>query len=342
MPAMGIYRELRFIVRIVVDAFGGDNAPEAILEGCARAVERFPDVSLLIAGDEDAVNRGLRAHSADFSRIEVRHAGSVITNEDHPVSAVKQKKDSSLVLALGALADREADAFVSAGNTGAVLAGATLLVRRIKGVMRPALAPFLPTGSDHPVLLVDCGANVDCKPAWLEQFAVMGSIYAEAFLGITNARVGLINNGAEAEKGCELTKAAYPLLEKAPINFVGNVEARDIVSGNFDVVVCDGFAGNIVLKFLEGVAQTLFGMLKKELMSGTREKIGAMLAKPAFKRLNKKVDYTEYGGALLVGIDGCVIKAHGSSDAKAFVSAIGQARNIVLSETVDKIRESLR
>lgn len=329
-------------MRIAIDAFGGDNAPEAILEGCARALAKFSDVSLLITGDEDVVKRVLLSHGGvDMSRVEVRHASSVITNNEHPVSAIKQKKDASLVIALDALAQKEADAFVSAGSTGAVLAGATLIVRRIKGVMRPALAPFLPTDGSNPVLLVDCGANVDCKPAWLEQFALMGSVYVEALLGIKNPRVGLINNGSEAEKGNELTKAAYPLLEKAPINFRGNAEGRYIVSGDFDIVVCDGFAGNIVLKFMEGVAQTLFSMLKRELMSGPREKIGALLAKPAFKRLNKRVDYAEYGGALLLGIDGCVIKAHGSSDAKAFCAAINQAREFVLSGTLDKIRKSM-
>ncbi len=200
----------------------------------------------------------------------------------------------------------------------------------------------MPTGGENPVLLIDCGANVDCKPNWLEQFAVMGSIYVESYLGIKNPRVGLINNGAEAEKGCELTKAAYALLEKAPINFAGNVEGRDIVSGEYDVVVCDGFAGNIVLKHMEGVANTLLKMMKTELMSGTREKLGALLAKPAFKRLSKTLDYSEYGGALLIGVNGGIVKAHGSSNAKAFFAAIRQAREFVLSGTVKKIKEAYK
>lgn len=327
-------------MRIVVDAFGGDNAPDAILTGCARALAAFSDLSLLIAGDESVVSKKLGELGADLKRVEILHAPEVISNHEPPVNAVKQKKNSSLVQALGALASAKVEAFVSAGSTGAVLAGATLIVRRIKGIARPALAPFLPTGGKNPVLLIDCGANVDCKPSWLEQFAVMGSIYVESYLGIKNARVGLINNGAEAEKGCELTKAAYELLEKAPINFVGNVEGRDIVSGAYDVVVCDGFTGNIVLKFMEGVAGTLMGMLKKELMSGTREKVGAMLAKPAFKRFSKTLDYAEYGGALLIGVNGGVIKAHGSSNEKAFFAAIRQAREFVQSGTVEKIKQS--
>ncbi len=327
-------------MRIVVDAFGGDNAPDAILTGCANALAAFDDITLLIAGDMNIVAQKLGELDADLARIEILDAPEIITNHEHPVQAIKQKKDSSLVKALTALSNGEADAFVSAGSTGAVLAGATLIVRRIKGVLRPALAPFLPTGGDNPVLLIDCGANVDCKPAWLEQFAVMGSIYVESYLGIKNPRVGLINNGAEAEKGCELTKAAYELLEKAPVNFIGNAEGRDIVSGSYDVVVCDGFAGNIVLKFMEGVAGTLFAMMKKELMSGTREKLGALLAKPAFKRLSKTLDYAEYGGALLIGINGGVVKAHGSSNAKAFFAAIRQAREFVLSGTVDKIKSA--
>ncbi len=329
-------------MRIVVDAFGGDNAPDAVLTGCANALAAFDDLSLIISGDMNTIAQRLGGLNVDLSRAEILDAPEIITNHEHPVQAVKQKKDSSLVRALTALSNGEADAFVSAGSTGAVLAGATLIVRRIKGVARPALAPFLPTGGKNPVLLVDCGANVDCKPNWLEQFAVMGSIYVESYLGIKKPRVGLINNGAEAEKGCELTKAAYALLEKAPINFAGNCEGRDIVSGDYDVVVCDGFAGNIVLKHMEGVASTLLSLMKKELMSGTREKLGALLAKPAFKRLSKTLDYAEYGGALLIGVNGGVVKAHGSSNAKAFFAAIRQAREFVLSGTVEKIKEAYK
>ncbi len=327
-------------MRIVVDAFGGDNAPDAVLTGCASALAAFDDLKLLISGDMNVIAEKLAGLNVDLSRVEILDAPSVITNHEHPVQAVKHKKDSSLVRALTALANGEADAFVSAGSTGAVLAGATLIIRRIKGVQRPALAPFLPTGGKNPVLLIDCGANVDCKPNWLEQFAVMGSIYVESYLGIKKPRVGLINNGAEAEKGCELTKAAYKLLEKAPINFIGNCEGRDIVSGDYEVVVCDGFAGNIVLKHMEGVANTLLSLMKKELMSGTREKLGALLAKPAFKRLSKALDYAEHGGALLIGVNGGVVKAHGSSNAKAFFAAIRQAREFVLSGAVEKIKDA--
>ncbi|MBQ6693044.1 MAG: phosphate acyltransferase PlsX, partial [Clostridia bacterium] len=223
----------------------------------------------------------------------------------------------------------EADAIVSAGSTGALLTGATLIVRRIKGVKRPALASLLPTRTGGWLMLIDCGANADCKPQYLQQFAVMASAYMQGVMGIKSPRVGLLNNGAEAEKGNELTKAVYPLLEEAPVNFVGNCEAREILSGDYDVLVCDGFSGNVVLKYTEGLSATILAMLKDELMADTKSKIGALLAKPAFRRMKKKMDYTEVGGAPLLGINGCVIKAHGSSDAKAFSSAVMQARQFL-------------
>ena len=315
--------------RVIMDAFGGDNAPAAVVEGAVKALSRFDDVSIILCGREDAIREELKKHQYDAARMSVLHAADVIDCHDSPTLAIKRKKDSSLVKALEAVAAGEADAIVSAGSTGALLTGATLIVRRIKGVKRPALASLLPTRTGGWLMLIDCGANADCKPQYLQQFAVMASAYMQGVMGIKSPRVGLLNNGAEAEKGNELTKAVYPLLEAAPVNFVGNCEAREILSGDYDVLVCDGFSGNVVLKYTEGLSATILAMLKDELMADTKSKIGALLAKPAFRRMKKKMDYTEVGGAPLLGINGCVIKAHGSSDAKAFSSAVMQARQFL-------------
>lgn len=328
--------------RVVVDAFGGDNAPVEIISGCALALSEIPDLYLIITGDEARIKRELSKHPGmDAKRVEVRHAPDVITNSEHPVNAVRRKKESSLVKALDAVAGKEADVFVSAGSTGAVLAGATFIVRRIKGIKRPALAPVLPTKKDHDVILIDCGANVDMKPANLQQFAVMGSAYAERIMGIRNPRVGLLNNGAEAEKGCELTKEAYKLLQDTPVNFTGNCEGRDILSGEFDVVVSDGFAGNVALKAIEGTAGMMMSILKRELMGGIVSRIGALLARGAFKRIRAKMDYSSHGGALLLGIDGGIIKAHGTCDAKAFAAALHQAAKFIDGDVVNIIRQSI-
>lgn len=320
------------MIRIIMDAFGGDNAPAAVVEGAALALGRFDDISITLCGREDAIRAELQKHSYDAARMAVLDAQEVIDCHEAPTLAIKRKKDSSLVKALSAVANGEADCVVSAGSTGALLAGATFLVRRIKGVKRPALAPLLPTRTGGQMMLIDCGANADCKPSYLQQFAVMGSAYMKGVLGMESPRVALLSNGAEAEKGNELTKAAYPLLAAAPVNFVGNCEARDILSGGHDVLVCDGFSGNVVLKYTEGLSATILAMLKDELMADTRAKLGAALAKPAFRRMKKKMDYTEQGGAPLLGVNGGVIKAHGSSDAKAFCSAVMQARRFTQAD----------
>ncbi|MDL2257720.1 phosphate acyltransferase PlsX [Eubacteriales bacterium OttesenSCG-928-K08] len=325
---------------IAIDVFGGDNAPQAILEGCELALGQLPDIRLLLFGDEAVIENFVRERGLDKSRVEIVHAPEIIGMAEKATAAIKQKQNSSLVRALKSVAEREAVCLVSAGSTGAVLAGATLIVRRIKGVKRPALAPFLPTRTGY-ALLLDCGANTDCKPAYLQQFAVMGSAYIKLAKGIKNPRVGLLNNGAEAEKGNELTKAAYPLLEQAPINFVGNCEARDVLSGEFDVIVADGFAGNVVLKSTEGVAGFLMATLKDELMSSARSKVGAALAKPAFSRLKKRMDYTEYGGALLIGANGGIVKAHGSSNAKAFAAAIRQAHEYARADVTQQVEQAI-
>ncbi len=329
------------MIRIIMDAFGGDNAPAAVVEGAALALGRFDDISITLCGREDAIRAELQKHSYDAARMAVLDAQEVIDCHEAPTLAIKRKKDSSLVKALSAVANGEADCVVSAGSTGALLAGATFLVRRIKGVKRPALAPLLPTRTGGQMMLIDCGANADCKPSYLQQFAVMGSAYMKGVLGMESPRVALLSNGAEAEKGNELTKAAYPLLAAAPVNFVGNCEARDILSGGHDVLVCDGFSGNVVLKYTEGLSGTILAMLKDELMADTRAKLGAALAKPAFRRMKKKMDYTEQGGAPLLGVNGGVIKAHGSSDAKAFCSAVMQARRFTQADVNGAVRAAI-
>ncbi|MCI6029278.1 MAG: phosphate acyltransferase PlsX [Clostridiales bacterium] len=327
-------------MKIAVDIFGGDNSPSALIDGCVDAAKLYDDVEFIFTGDERVITDYMSEKGYGSSRISIIDAPETITCGEQPTVAIKRKKNSSLVKALELVASKEADAFVSAGSTGAVLAGATLIVRRIKGVKRPALAPVMPTVKG-PVLLIDCGANVDCKPNYLQQFAVMGSAYMKKVCGIDAPRVGLINNGAEAEKGNELTKSAYKLLENTDINFVGNCEARYTMTGDYDVLVCDGFVGNAVLKCTEGVARSVMSIMKQELMASPITKLGALISKSGFKRVKKRMDYTEYGGAPLLGINGCIIKAHGSSNAKAITSAIGQARSYCIGDVTAAIQSGI-
>lgn len=327
-------------MKIAVDIFGGDNSPSALIDGCVDAAKLYDDVEFVFTGDERIITDYMSEKGYGSSRISIIDAPETITCGEQPTVAIKRKKNSSLVKALELVASKEADAFVSAGSTGAVLAGATLIVRRIKGVKRPALAPVMPTVKG-PVLLIDCGANVDCKPNYLQQFAVMGSAYMKKVCGIDAPRVGLINNGAEAEKGNELTKSAYKLLENTDINFVGNCEARYTMTGDYDVLVCDGFVGNAVLKCTEGVARSIMSIMKQELMASPITKLGALISKSGFKRVKKRMDYTEYGGAPLLGINGCIIKAHGSSNAKAITSAIGQARSYCIGDVTAAIQSGI-
>lgn len=327
-------------MKIAVDIFGGDNSPSALIDGCVDAAKLYDDVEFVFTGDERIITDYMSEKGYGSSRISIIDAPETITCGEQPTVAIKRKKNSSLVKALELVASKEADAFVSAGSTGAVLAGATLIVRRIKGVKRPALAPVMPTVKG-PVLLIDCGANVDCKPNYLQQFAVMGSAYMKKVCGIDAPRVGLINNGAEAEKGNELTKSAYKLLENTDINFVGNCEARYTMTGDYDVLVCDGFVGNAVLKCTEGVARSVMSIMKQELMASPITKFGALISKSGFKRVKKRMDYTEYGGAPLLGINGCIIKAHGSSNAKAITSAIGQARSYCIGDVTAAIQSGI-
>lgn len=312
------------MTHIYVDAMGGDNAPGCTVAGTLEALRANPKLSVTLAGDEQAI-RALLIDAEDVKdRLTVEHCSETITNHDAPVLAVRTRKDSAIVKGMLAVRNGQADGFVSAGSTGAVLAGGMFRLGRIDGIDRPALAPLMPNGKDF-FLLIDCGANVDCKPEYLRQFAIMGDAYMRCVRHKPNPRVALLNIGAEPEKGNQLVKEAYPLLENTPVNFVGNVEGRDVAADLADVIVSDGFAGNLVLKTMEGTAAMLLGMMKEELMGSARSKLGALLAKPAFKKLKKRMDYTEVGGAPMLGVKGAVVKAHGSSNGHAIACAIRQA-----------------
>ena len=327
-------------MRIFVDAMGGDYAPQAPVEGAVEALRRYPNIEITLAGDLKQVEPLLKDCDDVRGRITLLDAPEVITNHESPVMGVRTKKNSATVQGMLQLKEKQADGFVSAGSTGAVLAGGMFRLGRIEGVERPALAPLLPNGKGY-FLLIDCGANVDCKPEYLQQFGVMGDAYMKGVMGLKQPRVGLINIGAESEKGNALVKAVYPMMEQASYHFIGNVEARDITGDQADVLVCDGFSGNLILKFMEGVSGTLMGMIKKELMADTRSKIGALISKPAFKRVKKAMDYTEVGGAPLLGVQGAVVKAHGSSNAHAFSCAIGQCVKMIDGHVVEIIEKGM-
>lgn len=327
-------------MKIILDGMGGDHAPRSVVDGAAQALSTYPDIDVAITGDPAILEPQLREASADMSRVQIVPAFQVVQMTDEPVRAVRDKPDSSLVRALRLLAEDPQAMLISAGNTGALVAGATLLVRRIPGIKRPGLAPVLPTRTGA-ACLIDGGANSDCKASYLAQFGIMGSIYMQKVHGISEPRVGLINNGSESGKGTALTKEAYKLLEKAPIRFVGNVEGRALLSGHYDVLVTDGFTGNILLKFTEGCTRTLLGMLKQFISESFPAKLGALLMKGAFSKLRSRMDYKEYGGALLLGINGGVMKAHGSSDGRAIFAAIRTARTFLLQDVVGSIRDEI-
>ena len=327
-------------MRIFLDAMGGDNAPQAPVEGAIEALRRFPGLEITLAGVTEQLTPLLKDCDDIRSRITLLDAPEVITNDESPVMGVRTKKGSATVIGMLQLRDKQVDGFVSAGSTGATLAGGMFRLGRIPGIERPALAPLLPNGKGH-FLLIDCGANVDCQSDWLVQFGIMGDAYMRGVVGMAEPRVGLINIGAESEKGNTLVKETYPKMTQAPYRFVGNVEARDITGDVADVLVCDGFSGNLVLKFMEGVAGTLMGIIKQELLADTRGKIGALISKPAFKRVKKAMDYTEVGGAPLLGVQGAVVKAHGSSNGHAIACAIGQCIKMVDGQVVDIIRQGV-
>ena len=327
-------------MRIAIDAMGGDNAPKAVVEGCINAANEY-EIEIYLVGKETEINKHLKEEEPSKGRIHIVNADEIITGEDLPVQAIKRKKESSMVIGLKMVKEGKCDAFLSAGNTGAFMAGSLLKVGRIKGIDRPVLAPLLPT-EKGVCMLIDAGANMDCKPKNLLQFAIMGSIYMEKVEGILSPKVGLLNVGTEENKGNDLTKQSYSMLKSSNLNFIGNVEARDIFTGICDVIVCDGFAGNIVLKNTEGLASTIMSLLKEELMKTTRSKLGALLLKNSFKNFKKRFDYKEYGGAPFLGINGIMIKAHGSSDGKAIFNAIRQAKLLYDNKCIDRIVMDLK
>lgn len=328
---------------IAVDAMGGDFAPKAVIDGIINAIPMMDTSTCIrIYGDETRIMESLPEALVSSGRVSVIHTTQIVTCDDSPTGVIRSKKDSSLIRAVSSVASKEADCVVSAGSTGALLSAATLIIKRIPDVKRPALAPVLPTVTGGHAILIDGGANTDCKPEYLDQFAVMGSAYMRGIYGITSPRVGLLNNGAEETKGNELAKSAHALLKNNDrISFIGNCEARDALSGDYDVIACDGFDGNVLLKGLEGAVSAVMSILKDGLMSSFRTKIGAALAKPAFRKLKHTMDYTEHGGAPLLGVNGGVIKAHGSSNAKAFCNALLQAEKMVASDVCGIIRSNI-
>ncbi|WP_096189165.1 phosphate acyltransferase PlsX [Evansella halocellulosilytica] len=325
-------------MKLAVDAMGGDHAPESILKGCAEALNTYKDLAITLIGDEAKIKQ----HIEMSDRIEILHTAVKIDAEDSPVKAVRRKKDSSMVLAVQQVKDGKADAAISAGNTGALMTAGLLIIGRIKGIERPALSPMLPTLGGDGFLLLDVGANMEAKPSHLYQYGVMGNVYMKKVRNIEKPRIGLMNVGTEAGKGTDLTKEVYYMLENSDMEFVGNVEARDLLEGAADVVVCDGFSGNLVLKSIEGTALSLFSLLKEELTSSVKNKLAAGVLKPSFKRVKQKMDYSEYGGAGLFGLNAPVIKAHGSSDDRAFFSAIRQAKRMHDEKVVDTIKDAVR
>ena len=335
-------------MRIILDGMGGDNAPGEIVKGAVEASKLIED-EIVIVGDGDKIEFQLKKYKYSDEKISVKHASEVIENDDAPVRAVRRKKDSSMVVGLNMVKSGEGDLFISAGNTGALMAGALFNLGRIQGIDRPAIASIYPIlVTKKPSLLVDAGANSECKPSNLLEFAMMGSIYMEKVLGRENPKIGLVNLGVEETKGSTLTKAAFGLLEKSHLNFSGNIEAREVPLGGADVVVCDGFVGNVILKLTEGLAINIVNLLKKKFTENARAKMGAVLLSKKLRSLKEEFDYTEYGGAPILGVKGPVVKMHGSSNANAVKNSILKAipfaeENVVgiISESVFEIEEVL-
>lgn len=329
------------MIKIAVDAMGGDYAPAEMVAGAVDAVNSDARIQVLLVGQEAAVKAELTKFTYREEQIQVVNATEVIATEEPPVNAIRTKKDSSIVVALNLVKKGEADAFVSAGSSGAILVGGQVIVGRTKGVERPPLAPLIPTEKGVS-LLIDCGANVDARPSHLVQFAKMGSIYMEHVMGIKNPRVAIVNIGAEEEKGNALVKETFPLLKECKeINFTGSIEAREIPHGAADVIVCEAFVGNVILKLYEGVGSTLIHMVKKGMMATLRSKMGALLVKPALKETLKAFDASQYGGAPLLGLKGLVVKTHGNSKRTEVRNSILQCVTFKEQDINGKIRDSL-
>ena len=327
------------MIRVAVDAMGGDNAPAEMVKGAVDAVTLRKDIKVYLVGQQEAVRKELDKLSYSGSQIEVVHAGEVIETAEPPVMAIRKKKQSSIVVGLNMVKEKKADAFVSAGSSGAILVGGQVIVGRIKGVERPPLAPLIPTKKGVS-LLIDCGANVDARASHLVQFAKMGSIYIENVLGVKSPKVAIVNIGAEEEKGNALVKETFPLLKNCPdVNFVGSIEAREIPQGEADVIVCEAFVGNVILKLCEGLSSTLVDVIKQGMMASLRSKIGALLVKPSLKKTLKAFDATEYGGAPLLGLKGLVVKTHGSAKAKEVTNSIIQCVTFKEQDINGKIKK---
>lgn len=326
-------------MKIIVDAMGGDNAPGEIVKGSIDAIKEY-DINILLVGKEDLIKKELENYSYDLDKVEVLNASEVITNEDDPALAIRRKKDSSLVVGSKALVEGLGDGFISAGSTGALLASGLFIVKRIEGIDRAALTVLYPTLNGFS-LLVDAGANVDTKPEFLYQFALMGSIYMEKVMDIDSPTVGLVNIGSEKSKGNQLVKDSYFLLEEKMSNFVGNIEARDLPYGKVDVIVTDGFVGNVILKLTEGMASSIFSILKDEFTKNIKTKIGALILKKELGNIKSRMDYREYGGAPLLGTKKPMVKAHGSSDAYAIKNGINQLVKFINNDVIKIIENSI-
>lgn len=326
-------------MNIVIDAFGGDNAPLEVIKGSIDAQRDF-NIDVTLVGDEAKIKKCASDNGLDISKLHIRHADTVIEICEEPTEVIKSKKNCSMAVGMQMLADGEGDAFVSAGSTGALVVGATFIVKRIKGIKRPALATILPTAGE-PTMLLDSGANADCRPEMLVQFGIMGTAYMNRILGVEKPRVGLANIGSEESKGRDLELDTYKQLKKAPVNFIGNIEARQLPMGDCDVCVADGFCGNLLLKLYEGMAKFFSGELKTLLTKDFKSKMAALMVMKNVKEFKKKVDYSEYGGAPLLGTAKPVIKAHGSSNARAFYNAIRQAKQFTEMQVIETITEAL-
>lgn len=329
------------ITKVALDAMGGDHAPAEMVKGAVDAAGRQKDLKIFLVGDEQTIRRELSSYTYDKERIEIVHASEKIETAEPPVMAIRKKKDSSIVIAMNMVKKGEADAFVSAGSSGAILVGGQVIVGRIKGVERPPLAPVMPTEKGVS-LLIDCGANVDARPSHLVQFAKMGSIYMKNVIGIDNPRVAIVNIGAEEEKGNALVKETFPLLKECKdIHFIGSIEAREIPHGGADVIVCEAFVGNVILKLFEGVGAVLVDKIKAGMMTSFRSKIGALLVKPALKSTLKEFDATEYGGAPLLGLNGLVVKTHGSATSKEVSNSLIQCITFKKQRINEQIKSSI-
>lgn len=328
-------------MKIALDAMGGDRAPEIIVEGAIQALKEYRDLEVILIGNEKRVKKELAKYSVKGLPLSIVHAPQVVEMDELPTTALRKKKDSSIMVAARLVKEKKAQAIVSAGNTGAAMVATKVVLGTLEGIERPTIATLMP--NIHGVsILTDVGANVDCKPQHLFQFAIMGNTYAKEILEIEKPRVGLLSVGKERVKGNELTKTTYDLLEKTSLNFIGNVEGRDIFNGSVDVIVCDGFIGNVVLKTAESLAETIQGMLKKEIKKNLLRKLGALLSTGAYRALKKRIDYSEYGGAPLLGINGVCIITHGGAPALAIKNTLRVAGEFINHKVNTHIVEDIK